>query len=1198
MRLSKKLSSFIIIGLMTISSSGCVKADAIGQNMEKNEYADTALIQSDIETPDTSTVIVHSDDLKSAEDVVSTYNVTESEAISDYQAITFSSDIDALQAKDALINAGIDAVYDSSFEIQDNDETVENGVTNADTEQEQTETSAEIPDEDVNPDTSEDSESDVALSEEQSSNQSADAQEDSTIEPASTDGHVKVAVIDTGVSGIDCQKINLTDSSDEDINGHGTKVAQTIINNSNGNADILSIKAMGDDGKGSMVTVAKAIQAAQENGADIINLSISAYDDGSMTALKQIITEAINAGIKVVSAAGNYNSSAMVYVPSDITNVISVGSVDESGNKTLQSNYGATYYEVADSTSIASAILVGKLAAGNDLSQEWTNDTITFDKNAINPSPFSEGETTSSYNEETGMHSVEHKIYINVSRDMYQHAYDIGAKYWIFSEKDISNSLSRYADTSYDKTYGNNFWFYGTEDLYKADLKQATEDNAEYTANKIDENALSTQTLYGTASGYMQAGIDYTGKGGSSAYMSVTRRISSGHTMARYWVWYANQGGSEHYGGGTGTYENASGDKCLGEWTDTGKYGVISISGQVKAVVGGTGWNGTTLFHSTSSTSYNTGNTQAASGLLNVNLIGPDGGEKLDGSIGTFSYTYSNWGETGKLNVADCCEGKDTGTYYRIGQLKLKNGIIATEAYVTDNTGTYGVNVWGDGFVRQVYGTTTVTIKTRYANVTVYPNGGTWSDSRGSTVKTCTSPEGTVSIQNPTRIGYTFAGWTLSGGGSISGTTYKYGTSDGALTANWNQLPIPFVNYDTNGGSKSTEIVNPNGYTIIDDGVYNIQSKLGAQRYIHVDSASTEKGSTIVIWEGAGWSALDSCWQFERVGNTPYYYITNRNNGLAINIAGDGDAVTSQSYVTELWSQLDGTKDEYSDFLWYLKDAGNGYVWICNKKTNRVLDITDAKDANGTNVITWDNNGGTCQKWKLNALRVHTNAYGQRPLYSGSNVLINNVEPVRNGYVFTGWNTKADGTGTMYQKSLTSMQSPGKITYTGSDVTLYAQWAPLYENSTLDKVMTQYNNELSGDMQSNLLTQTVSQGIYDFYQTDGVTFSYKIGFSNPRTINANKKIDQPTVSRKVYAPGYEELKDYLGNDWTSQNLNKLFFGTTESVNTNVWLRDSRIWYGNQKAMNVFGQDGATYSANESDAIQSRPTYKIKFNTKK
>lgn len=1190
MRLSKKLSSFIIIGLMTISSSGCVKADAIGQNMEKNEYADTALIQSDIETPDTSTVIVHSDDLKSAEDVVSTYNVTESEAISDYQAITFSSDIDALQAKDALINAGIDAVYDSSFEIQDNDETVENGVTNADTEQEQTETSAEIPDEDVNPDTSEDSESDVALSEEQSSNQSADAQEDSTIEPASTDGHVKVAVIDTGVSGIDCQKINLTDSSDEDINGHGTKVAQTIINNSNGNADILSIKAMGDDGKGSMVTVAKAIQAAQENGADIINLSISAYDDGSMTALKQIITEAINAGIKVVSAAGNYNSSAMVYVPSDITNVISVGSVDESGNKTLQSNYGATYYEVADSTSIASAILVGKLAAGNDLSQEWTNDTITFDKNAINPSPFSEGETTSSYNEETGMHSVEHKIYINVSRDMYQHAYDIGAKYWIFSEKDISNSLSRYADTSYDKTYGNNFWFYGTEDLYKADLKQATEDNAEYTANKIDENALSTQTLYGTASGYMQAGIDYTGKGGSSAYMSVTRRISSGHTMARYWVWYANQGGSEHYGGGTGTYENASGDKCLGEWTDTGKYGVISISGQVKAVVGGTGWNGTTLFHSTSSTSYNTGNTQAASGLLNVNLIGPDGGEKLDGSIGTFSYTYSNWGETGKLNVADCCEGKDTGTYYRIGQLKLKNGIIATEAYVTDNTGTYGVNVWGDGFVRQVYGTTTVTIKTRYANVTVYPNGGTWSDSRGSTVKTCTSPEGTVSIQNPTRIGYTFAGWTLSGGGSISGTTYKYGTSDGALTANWNQLPIPFVNYDTNGGSKSTEIVNPNGYTIIDDGVYNIQSKLGAQRYIHVDSASTEKGSTIVIWEGAGWGALQTCWQFERVGNTPYYYIINRNNGLALNIPGDSN-ITASSTGTEMWTQINGTNEANSDFLWYLKDAGNGYVWICNKKTNRILDIYNATDANGTKVIIYDNNGGDGQKWKLNALRVHTNAYGQRPLYSGANVLVNSVTPVKKGYVFSGWNTSRNGGGTMYHAS-------DEITYTGSDITLYAQWTPLYENSTLDKLMNNtYYNELAGDMQGKIQSTTIAQGIYDFNQSSGVTFSYTEGFSTSQAMKANKTQDQSSISRKVFAPGFAEIRDYLGDNWKAQNLNKLFYGTTSATTGSAWIRDTRYYYY-AKGMAIDGDTGGVHSHDESSSLQSRPTYKVALSTKK
>lgn len=427
------------------------------------------------------------------------------------------------------------------------------------------------------------------------------------------------------------------------------------------------------------------------------------------------------------------------------------------------------------------------------------------------------------------MHTIEHTVYINIAEEMYQHAYDIGAKYWIFSEKDISGALSRYTDNSYDRTYANNFWLYDSKEDFDADVEAGTKAKAEFTAGNIDENHFETQTLWGNTSGYLTAGIDYTGKGGGNAYMSLTRRCS--YTMNRYWVWYGNQGGTEHYGGGNGTYESASGEKTLDRWTDGGKYGTISINGQIKAVYGGTGWNGTTIYHSTVSTSYNTGNVQAADPYLNVNLIGPDGGEKLDGSIGTFSYTYSNWGQSGKLNIADCFERKPSGTYYRIGQLNLKNGLVYTGTTVTDSTGTVSnVSVLGDGFVRQVSGNTTVNINTRYAKVGINPNGGTWNGSTAYAEKTCTAPEGTLSVSAPLKTGARFTGWKLEGSGSLSGTTYKYGTGDATLTAQWEQSSTTYVNYDTNGGSKGTEISNPSGYKIIDDGVYSLQTKMSSGR--------------------------------------------------------------------------------------------------------------------------------------------------------------------------------------------------------------------------------------------------------------------------------------------------------------------------------------------------------------------------------
>ena len=88
--------------------------------------------------------------------------------------------------------------------------------------------------------------------------------------------------------------------------------------------------------------------------------------------------------------------------------------------------------------------------------------------------------------------------------------------------------------------------------------------------------------------------------------------------------------------------------------------------------------------------------------------------------------------------------------------------------------------------------------------LTVNPNGGTWN---GTTANSEISKEitKTTSIANPTPpTGYkvTFAGdiqnaptsltapktfskWTLSGAGSLSGTTYTFGAGDGILTANY-----------------------------------------------------------------------------------------------------------------------------------------------------------------------------------------------------------------------------------------------------------------------------------------------------------------------------------------------------------------------------------------------------------------------------
>lgn len=95
--------------------------------------------------------------------------------------------------------------------------------------------------------------------------------------------------------------------------------------------------------------------------------------------------------------------------------------------------------------------------------------------------------------------------------------------------------------------------------------------------------------------------------------------------------------------------------------------------------------------------------------------------------------------------------------------------------------------------------------KNKYT-LTVDPNGGTWNESveKQTFTQEYTS---TKVIAQPTRIGYTFDGWNLTGGGSISGTIYTYGDEDGVLTAKWKRILLTVVlDAASNGGTPNLEL--------------------------------------------------------------------------------------------------------------------------------------------------------------------------------------------------------------------------------------------------------------------------------------------------------------------------------------------------------------------------------------------------------
>ena len=300
-------------------------------------------------------------------------------------------------------------------------------------------------------------------------------------------------------------------------------------------------------------------------------------------------------------------------------------------------------------------------------------------------------------------------------------------------------------------------------------------------------------------------------------------------------------------------------------------------------------------------------------------------------------------------------------------------------------------------------------------------------------------------------------------GNDVSMTKIAMGDSDIKLTARW--IPLhSTLSYDAQGGSlgsvKSTD--NPNNYKIVDNGEYFIQSGLNSSRYLHDYDCSAENGAKVCTFQGYGANAKQCIWTFERYKNTPYYYIINKYNGKALNLSGDGPGDLSGQTV-EMWTQLNAANKNQSDFLWYFKDAGDGYVTICNKYTDKALDIPNGEDNDNVKLQQYTPNGTASQKFKLvNNSQVY---FPTREKYTDSNVYINSATPVKKGCKFLGWSTSANGN-VVYQ--------PGDlydVNQDGGNVTLYAKWEKAkytatvklnggsYNGSTKDFTISKYPGE-------------------------------------------------------------------------------------------------------------------------------------------
>ena len=215
-----------------------------------------------------------------------------------------------------------------------------------------------------------------------------------------TGNDLRVAVIDSGISGYGTDNrilkganFSATGGDDfSDDNGHGNAMAGIISEMTADNVDLMPVKVIDSSGRGTVASLYKGIEYAVEQDVDVINLSVATASSDS-GLIKKAVKDAVDAGIIVVAAAGNYGTNTDYYSPANISEVITVSSVDNDLNPSEFTNYGSCIdyaaigeTETASGTSISAAKVTGIVSLLKGVDKTYsTNDIETIlDKYAVN----------------------------------------------------------------------------------------------------------------------------------------------------------------------------------------------------------------------------------------------------------------------------------------------------------------------------------------------------------------------------------------------------------------------------------------------------------------------------------------------------------------------------------------------------------------------------------------------------------------------------------------------------------------------------------------------------------------------------------------------------------------------------------------------------------------------------------------------
>ena len=435
-------------------------------------------------------------------------------------------------------------------------------------------------------------------------------------------------------------------------------------------------------------------------------------------------------------------------------------------------------------------------------------------------------------------------------------------------------------------------------------------------------------------------------------------------------------------------------------------------------------------------------------------------------------------------------------------------------------------------------------------------DGGT----HGASHPTSAEYDSAVTIDNPSKTGYTFTGWTITGYDSTTSghnasawtgetsTSYKNLTAtDGAtvtFTATW--TPINYtISYDLNGGAVA--VSNPTSYNIeTPTFTLNNPVRLGYTFVGWTGSNGTTPQKSVSIYKGSIGNKSYKA-NFTANTNTPYtveYYQMNLDGKTYTKYESKTFTGTTDAKV----ASLDTLKKTYTGFTYaYAENAdavinGNGktVVKLYYSRNKYALDINSWIDSTKYDCLcyyTKDTNGNYTQYIAATAKVVINGTvyadgvkdYYNEEVYYGSNIQII-VTPV------TG-HTIVNDTSVDYSYTVTNNIATINVTMPNSNKEI----APILYTNNVNVTVNHYQMNLDG--KTYTLKDTDKLVGKSNHWITPETRSYE-GFTSPDKQNVKISQDGTTVVNYYYSRNqyYLNLNGYL-----KQRVSEDFADLTETV---------------------------------------------------